>query len=100
MTKERGEQLAVEYGIKFLETSAKASINVEEAFFTLASDIKAKMEKRLVCYAINKYLDYVQKTCYKLFLKKTKIYEIRNKNKNTQKDILLANDQNVYCDAP
>ena len=31
-----------------METSAKASINVEEAFFTLARDIKAKMEKRLV----------------------------------------------------
>lgn len=40
--------MAVEYGIKFMETSAKASVNVEEAFFTLASDIKAKMEKRLV----------------------------------------------------
>lgn len=48
VTKERGEQLAVEYGIKFMETSAKSSINVEEAFFTLASDIKAKMEKRMV----------------------------------------------------
>lgn len=48
VTKERGEKLAVEYGIKFVETSAKASINVEEAFFTLASDIKAKMEKRMV----------------------------------------------------
>lgn len=31
-----------------METSAKASINVEEAFFTLARDIKSKMEKRLV----------------------------------------------------
>ena len=31
-----------------METSAKASINVEEAFFTLARDIKAKMEKKLV----------------------------------------------------
>lgn len=48
VTKERGEQLAVEYGIKFMETSAKASINVEEAFYTLARDIKAKMEKKLV----------------------------------------------------
>lgn len=48
VSKERGEQLAVEYGIKFIETSAKASIRVEDAFFTLARDIKAKMEKKLV----------------------------------------------------
>ena len=48
VSKERGEELAIEYGIKFMETSAKASINVEEAFFTLARDIKAKMERRLV----------------------------------------------------
>jgi len=47
VSKERGEELAIEYGIKFMETSAKASINVEEAFFTLARDIKCKMEKRL-----------------------------------------------------
>lgn len=52
VTKERGEQLAIEYGIKFLETSAKNSINVEEAFFTLARDIKSKMEKRLVSYRV------------------------------------------------
>lgn len=50
VTRERGEQLAVEYGIKFIETSAKASINVEEAFYTLARDIKAKMEKKLVSF--------------------------------------------------
>ena len=48
VSKDRGEQLAIEYGIKFMETSAKASINVEEAFFTLARDIKAKTEKKLV----------------------------------------------------
>merc|ERR1712168_950603 len=47
VTKERGEELAIEYGIKFMETSAKASINVEEAFYTLARDIKAKMENKL-----------------------------------------------------
>ena len=52
VSKERGEELAIEYGIKFMETSAKASINVEEAFFTLARDIKAKMEKRLVSLSI------------------------------------------------
>ncbi|XP_032809455.1 ras-related protein Rab-8A [Petromyzon marinus] len=47
VTRERGEKLAIEYGIKFMETSAKASINVEEAFFTLARDIKAKMDRKL-----------------------------------------------------
>ncbi|KAI8424891.1 hypothetical protein MSG28_006811 [Choristoneura fumiferana] len=46
VSKERGEQLAVEYQIKFVETSAKDSLNVESAFYTLARDIKAKMEKK------------------------------------------------------
>lgn len=47
VSRERGEQLAIEYGIKFMETSAKNSINVEDAFFTLARDIKAQTEKKL-----------------------------------------------------
>lgn len=33
---EQGKELADELGIKFLETSAKANISVEDAFFTLA----------------------------------------------------------------
>lgn len=49
VSKERGEQLAIEYQIKFVETSAKDSLNVESAFYTLAKDIKAKMEKKQVC---------------------------------------------------
>lgn len=53
VSRERGQQLAVEYGIKFIETSAKSSINVEEAFLTLASDIKAKMEKRMVSWTFS-----------------------------------------------
>ncbi|XP_041061188.1 ras-related protein Rab-8A isoform X3 [Carcharodon carcharias] len=47
VSKERGEKLASDYGIKFMETSAKANINVENAFFTLARDIKTKMDKKL-----------------------------------------------------
>ena len=60
VSKERGEELAIEYGIKFMETSAKASINVEEAFFTLARDIKCKMEKRLVNYLFLFYNTFLQ----------------------------------------
>ncbi|CAG8629500.1 10698_t:CDS:2 [Gigaspora margarita] len=40
ITKEQGQALADEFGIKFLEVSAKANINVEEAFFTLASRLR------------------------------------------------------------
>ena len=40
---ERGQKLADEYGIKFLETSAKSNINVEEAFFTIGRDIKKRL---------------------------------------------------------
>ncbi|CAG8507849.1 13374_t:CDS:2 [Racocetra fulgida] len=35
ITKEQGQKLADEFGIKFFETSVKENINVEEAFFTL-----------------------------------------------------------------
>jgi Ras-related protein Rab-8A len=34
--KEQGQELANEYGIKFIETSAKSNLGVEEAFFSLA----------------------------------------------------------------
>jgi Ras-related protein Rab-8A len=39
----RGQQLAESYNIKFLETSAKNNQNVEEAFFSIARDIKARL---------------------------------------------------------
>ncbi|XP_026106808.1 ras-related protein Rab-8A-like [Carassius auratus] len=47
VSKDRGENLALEYSIKFMETSAKANINVENAFLTLARDIKAKMDTKI-----------------------------------------------------
>lgn len=40
---ERGQQLADEFSIKFMETSAKNSINVDQAFITLAQDIKKRL---------------------------------------------------------
>jgi hypothetical protein len=36
ITMDQGKALAAEFGIGFLETSAKANVNVEEAFFSLA----------------------------------------------------------------
>ncbi|XP_071965858.1 ras-related protein Rab-10-like isoform X6 [Antedon mediterranea] len=39
---ERGQSIARENGIKFMETSAKTNINVEPAFMTLAEDILKK----------------------------------------------------------
>ena len=36
VTAEQGQQLANEFGVRFLETSAKVNEGVEEAFFTLA----------------------------------------------------------------
>ncbi|KAF6725986.1 Ras-related protein Rab-8B [Oryzias melastigma] len=47
VSKERGEKLAIDYGIKFLETSAKSSINVEEAFLTLARDIMSRLNRKM-----------------------------------------------------
>ncbi|KAF9152256.1 GTP-binding protein [Mortierella sp. AD011] len=43
ISKDQGQALADEFGIKFLETSAKSNICVEEAFFSLARDIKKRM---------------------------------------------------------
>ena len=39
----RAAALAEEYGIKFLETSAKNNINVDQAFYTIARDIKKRL---------------------------------------------------------
>ncbi|XP_005814519.1 ras-related protein Rab-8B [Xiphophorus maculatus] len=47
VSKERGEKLAIDYGIKFLETSAKSSINVEEGFLTLARDIMSRLNRKM-----------------------------------------------------
>jgi GTPase SAR1 family protein len=40
---EQGQALADELGIPFLEVSAKSNINVDQAFYSLASDIKKRL---------------------------------------------------------
>lgn len=40
---ERGQALADELGIPFLEVSAKGNINIDEAFYSLAADIKKRI---------------------------------------------------------
>ncbi|KAF2424251.1 NCA2-domain-containing protein [Tothia fuscella] len=40
---EQGQALADELGIPFLEVSAKSNINVEQAFYSLAGDIKKRL---------------------------------------------------------
>lgn len=40
-------QIAREHGIRFFETSAKANINIEKAFLTLAEDILKKVREPL-----------------------------------------------------
>jgi len=41
---QQGKELADSLGLEFLETSAKNSTNVENAFVTMASQIKARMK--------------------------------------------------------
>lgn len=40
---EQGQALADELGIPFLEVSAKSNINVDQAFYSLAEDIKKRI---------------------------------------------------------
>lgn len=40
---ERGQELADELGIPFLEVSAKSNINIDKAFYSLAADIKKRI---------------------------------------------------------
>jgi len=45
---EQGQKLAAEHDVAFMETSAKANINVEEAFTQIARAIKKKMDQKTV----------------------------------------------------
>jgi len=54
ISKERGETIAREHGIRFLETSAKANINIDRAFMELAEAI---LKKVLYFHLINPELN-------------------------------------------
>mgnify|MGYP002789206016 CR=1 FL=1 len=43
ITWEQGQELAQEFGLKFMETSAMNNENVDDAFLTLARDVKARL---------------------------------------------------------
>uniref|UniRef100_A0A914XQ92 Uncharacterized protein n=1 Tax=Panagrolaimus superbus TaxID=310955 RepID=A0A914XQ92_9BILA len=43
ISKERGEKIAIDHQIRFLETSAKSNINIDKAFYDLAEAILDKM---------------------------------------------------------
>lgn len=42
VSREEGEELAAHFNMPFLETSAKATTNVEEAFVTMTKEIMTK----------------------------------------------------------
>jgi len=42
--KEEAEEFANQFGMPFIETSAKASLNVDEAFVTMTKEIKDNMQ--------------------------------------------------------
>ena len=56
VSRERGESIAREHGIRFLETSAKANINIDRAFLDLAEAILNKVSK-IGIFNHNIYID-------------------------------------------
>eukprot|EP00056_Hartaetosiga_gracilis_P001459 m.45025 g.45025 ORF g.45025 m.45025 type:complete len:207 (+) comp10649_c0_seq1:91-711(+) len=54
VTREDGQNLAQEYGVAFMETSAKSKINVEEAFTDIARAIKKKIDDKVVDVPVSK----------------------------------------------
>ena len=48
VTKEEGNEMALKYGIKYVETSAKDTINIEELFVDTARNLLAKQQNSKV----------------------------------------------------
>ncbi|XP_075994877.1 ras-related protein Rab-37 isoform X2 [Genypterus blacodes] len=57
--KEDGEKLAKEYGVPFMETSAKTGVNVELAFLAIAKELRhrASQQPNEPKFQINEYIE-------------------------------------------
>ena len=53
VTKEQGNEMALKYGIKYVETSAKDTINIEELFVDTAKNLMAKQQSSKIGNANN-----------------------------------------------
>lgn len=52
VSEERAQALAAEYGVPYIDTSAKENRNVQEAFMQLASGIKKVTEEQAAAAAV------------------------------------------------
>lgn len=64
VSKHRGEAIAREYGIRFMETSAKANINIEKAFTELATAIYDKTSGKVRKYWQKTFLLFQKLSIY------------------------------------
>ena len=48
VTKDEGNEMALKYGIKYIETSAKDTINIEELFVNTAKNLMAKQQNNKI----------------------------------------------------
>jgi GTPase SAR1 family protein len=83
---EQGKEFADTYGMKFIETSAKNSINVEEAFVTMTKEIiKQNVEKEKV----------MAKSGIIFYLIKIYIKIVDDKKEKNKVDITNKNSKNL-----